>query len=104
MSSIAALLLWPPPRCARVMARDRVDLAPADKEWLAAARGKKVLDASTVVVRIAARSHNGEPRVVECYPLRQADHVLRTGGKRLLIAFFFFFCTQMSIMTAPIHV
>jgi hypothetical protein len=55
-----------------------------DETWLAAARGKKLLDQSTIVMAVAARDDGGAPRVVQCYPLRLADHALRTGGEPTL--------------------
>jgi hypothetical protein len=92
VSSVAALLLRSWPSRDTLAARGLVVLTEKDVAWLESARGKKQLDASTVVVRVAARhvglsqaddggGHGGEPRVVECYPLRRADHALRTGGK-----------------------
>lgn len=57
------------------------DLSPKDRAWLADARGKKLLDQSTIVMAVAKHDEEGNPRVLQCYPLRQADHALRTGGE-----------------------
>ena len=84
VSAVATILLRSGQPSDTLVARGVVTLTEEDANWLESARGKKQLDSSTVVVRVACRhqaADGGHPRVVECYPLRRADHALRTGGK-----------------------
>lgn len=57
-----------------------IQLADGDVRWIESARGKKRLDRSSVVVSVAARHEDGEPRVLKLYPLRTQDFALKNGG------------------------
>lgn len=56
-------------------------LCPDDVRFLTSSLGRKLLDASTTVVSIAARNDASQPLVVECYPLRTPVSALSETGK-----------------------
>lgn len=56
------------------------ELSDEDATWLADARGRKLLDQSAIVIGVAARRPEGQPRVLTMYPLRCADHAVKHGA------------------------